>query len=100
MIEFHPVTRNIGAEVSGIDIGKPLDAEQVATIWQGLLDHMVLFFRDQNITDEEHQAFAENFGSLNMPPMNTSATATHIPHHPAPPPPSRHPCHSPNTFLT
>ncbi|RJL34402.1 TauD/TfdA dioxygenase family protein [Bailinhaonella thermotolerans] len=70
MIEFRPVTRHIGAEVTGVDLRKPLSEDEVATIRQGLLDHLVLFFRDQHITDEEHVQFALRFGSINMPAMN------------------------------
>ncbi|MBW8486665.1 TauD/TfdA dioxygenase family protein [Actinomadura parmotrematis] len=78
MIEFHPVTRNIGAEVEGIDLSKPTDPEQIQTIRDGLLEHQVLFFRDQHISDGEHQAFAEQFGTVNQPAMNTSGSAIHV----------------------
>ncbi|MEV4181812.1 TauD/TfdA family dioxygenase [Streptosporangium canum] len=67
MIEFKPVTRHIGAEVSGVDLRKPLSEGEVQEIRRGWLEHKVLFFRDQHINDEEHVRFAENFGSINHP---------------------------------
>ncbi|MFC4589370.1 TauD/TfdA dioxygenase family protein [Sphaerisporangium corydalis] len=70
MIEFKPMTRNIGAEVTGVDLRKPLSEDEVHTIRQGWLKHKVLFFRDQNINDEEHAQFALRFGDLNIPAFN------------------------------
>ena len=99
MIEFHPVTRNIGAEVTGIDLSKPLDEEQVQTVRQGLLDYMVLFFRDQHISDEEHIAFAKRFGTANLPPMDTSGSAVHILDQTDPKGEGGDSWHSDNTFM-
>lgn len=73
MVEFHPVTAHIGAEVSGIDLRKEATDEEVHAIRQALLKHLVLFFRDQDITDEQHMAFALRFGTLNVPAMKTKA---------------------------
>ena len=99
MIEFHPTTRNIGAEVTGVDLGKPLDEEQVATIRQGLLDHLVLFFRDQHISDEEHAAFAKQFGTPNLPPMDTSGSPIHVLDQTDPKGEGGDQWHSDNTFM-
>jgi alpha-ketoglutarate-dependent taurine dioxygenase len=99
VIEFKPMTRYIGAEVTGVDLTKPLDEEQVATVRQGLLDHLVLFFRDQNITDDEHLAFARNFGTLNHPPMDTSASAIHVLDQTDPKGEGGDQWHSDNTFM-
>ncbi|GAA4611507.1 taurine dioxygenase [Actinoallomurus liliacearum] len=100
MIEFHPVTRHIGAEVTGLDLRKPPSEEEVAEIRRGLLDHLVLFFRDQEITDEQHLAFAERFGTLNEPPMKTSASAIHILDQKDPKGEGGDSWHSDNTFMT
>jgi taurine dioxygenase len=99
VIEFKPVTRHIGAEVTGVDLTKPLDEEQVATVRQGLLDHLVLFFRDQDITDDEHLAFAGRFGTLNHPPMDTSASAIHVLDQTDPKGEGGDQWHSDNTFM-
>jgi taurine dioxygenase len=99
MIEFRPVTRHIGAEVTGLDLSKPLDEEQVAEVRKGLLDHLVLFFRDQDITDDEHLAFAKRFGTINEPPMKTSDSAIHILDQTEPKGEGGDSWHSDNTFM-
>ena len=79
MIEFHPVTKHIGAEVTGVDLRKPLSQEEVATLREGWLKHLVLFFRDQHIDDEQHLQFALNFGTLNHPAFKKdSASPIHV----------------------
>jgi alpha-ketoglutarate-dependent sulfate ester dioxygenase len=40
---------NIGARISGIDTGKPLSDDDVAAIRRALLDHKVVFLRDQSL---------------------------------------------------
>jgi taurine dioxygenase len=64
-----PMTPTIGAEVEGVDLTRPLDARTVAAMRQALLDWKVLFFRDQDITTEQHLAFARNFGDLEVHPF-------------------------------
>ena len=69
MIEIQPVTASVGAEVSGVDLREPLDGTAVAAIEEALLEHLVLFFRDQDISDEQHLAFAQQFGEISIPPF-------------------------------
>jgi len=64
-----PLTPTIGAEVSGVDLSKPVEAGEVAALRQALLDWKVLFFRDQDITTEQHLAFARLFGELEVHPF-------------------------------
>ncbi len=54
----------IGAEVSGVDLRQPLSPETRDELHQLLLAHKVLFFRNQDISYEQHLAFARNFGEL------------------------------------
>ena len=61
-IAVRPVTSVIGAEVSGVDLREPLDAATVQAIRGALLEHQVIFFRDQDITEEQQLAFASAFG--------------------------------------
>lgn len=63
-IEIQKVTANIGARVSGLDIDKPLDAEQVAAIREALNIHKALVFDDVHLDDEGQEAFARHFGDL------------------------------------
>lgn len=59
-----PVAGALGAEITGIDISGPLDEETIAEIHKAHLDHLVLFFRDQNLTDDDLAAFGRRFGVL------------------------------------
>ena len=59
--QIHPV---FVGEVSGIDIAKPLSADEVAAIEAGMDRYAVLVFHDQKITDEQQMAFSRNFGPL------------------------------------
>lgn len=64
----NPIAGALGAEVAGVDLGKVSDG-----IFQELraafLEHQVLFFRDQEITRDQHKAFARRFGSLRIHPL-------------------------------
>ena len=64
-IEVVPVSSAIGAEVRGVDVAH-LDDEEVAVIRQAHREHGVIFFRGQSITEDEHIAFAERFGEINV----------------------------------
>ncbi|WP_416897008.1 MAG: TauD/TfdA dioxygenase family protein [Minwuia sp.] len=68
-IIVRPLTRTIGAEISGIDLGNALSAADRDAIRAALLAWKVVFFRDQDITTAEHVAFARNFGELEVHPF-------------------------------
>ncbi|MGW1778798.1 TauD/TfdA dioxygenase family protein [Streptomyces sp. NPDC002143] len=63
-IEIQKVTADIGARVSGVDISKPLDEEQVAAIREALNVHKALVFDEVNLDDASQQAFVRHFGDL------------------------------------
>ena len=63
------LTPTIGAVVEGVDLSKPLDAEQFEEIHQALLKHQVIFFEDQHITPVQHRDFAARFGALHTHPL-------------------------------
>lgn len=64
-IEVKPLSGAIGAEIHGVDLTAPLDNETFSEIHQAFLDHLVIFFRDQRLTPDQHLAFARRFGELN-----------------------------------
>ncbi|MEP2830166.1 TauD/TfdA family dioxygenase [Parvibaculum sp.] len=64
-----PLTPAIGAEISGIDLSRPTDAATRAVLREALLQWKVIFFRDQDITTEQHLAFARQFGELEVHPF-------------------------------
>ncbi len=59
----------IGAEVSGLDLCRPLDDATVAELRTALAEFKVLFFRDQPLTPAGHVAFARRFGELEVHPF-------------------------------
>ena len=64
------LTCNIGAELSGVNLRDAAqDAALFAEIKAQLLEHKVLFLRDQDITRGEHVAFARRFGELEDHPV-------------------------------
>jgi taurine dioxygenase len=70
-VEITPLTAAIGAEVSGVDLREQLSDVDVKVLRQALLDHLVLFFRDQPVSDDEHLAFALRFGPMHVSPLQT-----------------------------
>jgi taurine dioxygenase len=67
-ITIAPLTPCIGAEISGVDLASPDIADAIPAIRAALLDHKVIFFRDQHITAAQHIAFARHFGELEIHP--------------------------------
>ena len=59
--QIHPV---FVGEVSGVDLTRPLTADEVAAIEAGMDRYAVLVYHDQKITDEQQMAFSRNFGAL------------------------------------
>jgi taurine dioxygenase len=58
----------LGAEISGVDLAQELPDAAIAAIRQALLDHQVIFFRDQALTPAQQVAFGARFGPLNIHP--------------------------------
>jgi alkyl sulfatase len=63
-IQLRKVTAHIGAQVSGVDLAKPLDEETVTALRDALNAHKALVFDDVDLDDEGQQAFARHFGDL------------------------------------
>ena len=61
--EIKPMAGAIGAELLGIDLGADLSEATVRAIRQALLDHLVIFFRDQELPPERFLALARRFGT-------------------------------------
>ncbi len=59
--QIHPV---FVGEVDGVDLRKPLTAEEAATIEAAMDRYAVLVFHDQAISDEQQLAFSRNFGEI------------------------------------
>jgi taurine dioxygenase len=76
MIEIRKLTSNIGAEISGVDLSKPMTPELVAEIRRALLDNIVIFFRGQKLLDDdEFVRLGQYFGTLIVADIQTSQTS-------------------------
>lgn len=53
----------IGAVIENVDLSRPLSDENQRTVRQALVDHGVIFFREQTLTPEQHVALARIFGT-------------------------------------
>lgn len=71
-LTFTRLQPTIGAEVSGIDLSRPITGRQREAIRAAVLHFKVIFFRDQVLTDEQQAAFAGQFG-----PLYTHPTTRH-----------------------
>ena len=60
--------QSCGAEVRGLDLSRPLAKEQVATIREAWLQHLVLSFPDQQLTDDDLERFTLYFGPFGDDP--------------------------------
>src|SRR6516225_136832 len=69
-MQVSPLTAIIGAEVSGVDLGEVAHSDELFAQLKGLLlDHKVLFFRDQPISRADHVTLASRFGRLEDHPV-------------------------------
>ena len=68
LIEVRPIAGALGAEVWGVDVSQDLDDGTIAAIRGALLDHGVIFFRDQDLNVDRHKAFARRFGEIFVHP--------------------------------
>jgi taurine dioxygenase len=75
-IDATPLSPALGAEISGIDIARGIDDEQFGELRQAFVDYSVIFLRDQDITPDQHIAFAERWGKINVNRF-FKATETH-----------------------
>ena len=64
MFEIRPLSDALGAEIVGLDLAQPLDDATFGAVHRAHLDHMVLVFRDQRLSPEQHIAFSRRFGDL------------------------------------
>lgn len=62
----------LGAEVSGVNLAEPLGNDTFAAVHEALLDHCVIFFREQMMTPDQQVAFARRFGPISIHPYAAS----------------------------
>jgi taurine dioxygenase len=76
-ISVEPLSPTVGAEVEGFRMDGDCSSSCIAEIRQALLEWKVIFFRDQEVSPEDHIAFGRRFGELEIHPF-----APNHPEHP------------------
>lgn len=66
--EFIRMTPGCGALVRGIDLAQPLDDAAIELLTNALAEYGALFFRDQDLTHEQHKSLGRCFGELHLHP--------------------------------
>ena len=62
-MDIHPIAGALGAEIRGVDLSVPLDGRTVGAIRRALLDHLVVFFRGQDLDPATFREVAGRFGT-------------------------------------
>lgn len=68
--EVVPVSDALGAEIRGVNLAGNMDAAAFGPIYRSWLDHLVLVFRGQNLSDADLVAFSRRFGPLSSAPVD------------------------------
>jgi len=68
-IEVTPLSGALGAEIQGVDLSRPLDNETFREVRRAFDENIVIFFRDQNITPQQHLDFGARFGDFDIHPF-------------------------------
>lgn len=76
-ITITPLSPTIGAEIGGVTLSGELDPDVVSQLRSALLRWKVLFFRDQDISAEQHLGFGRLFGELEVHPFAASTHPVH-----------------------
>lgn len=67
-ITVEKLTPHVGAEISGVDLSRPLDEQTFQEIHRALMQNLVVFFRDQVMTPAQQMDFGRRFGELHIHP--------------------------------
>jgi alpha-ketoglutarate-dependent taurine dioxygenase len=65
-LDVRPVSGSLGAEIHGVSLATESDPSVWQALRNAIAEHGVIFFRDQNLTPEQHIAMAEQFAPINV----------------------------------
>jgi len=63
-LEIRPIAGALGAEIGEVDLAEDLDGGTIAAIRRAWLDHLVIFFRAQQVAPQQFLDFARRFGEV------------------------------------
>ncbi|MBT5457126.1 MAG: taurine dioxygenase, partial [Rhodospirillaceae bacterium] len=67
--EIEPIGPTIGAEIHGLDLTQQVDQETASSLKGALIEHKVIYARDQHISPAQQVAFGRLFGELEVHPF-------------------------------
>jgi taurine dioxygenase len=67
-LQVHPIAGALGAEIHGVDLARDTDDATIAGIREALLEHCVVFFRDQTLDADQQKRLARRFGDIFVHP--------------------------------
>ncbi|MBU2534380.1 MAG: TauD/TfdA family dioxygenase [Alphaproteobacteria bacterium] len=76
-LQINPLSNVMAAEITGIDLSKPLSDRDRQAIHNAFLAHQILVFRGQKLTKEQQVAFTEQFGTLERHTKRNQGTDSH-----------------------
>ena len=79
-MQLRPITPSFGAEASGVELRKPLDAATVRAIDEAMDKYAVLVFRSQPLSEAEQVALARRFGPLDAGLRKATGAPTRFQH--------------------
>ena len=77
MVHTKRLGKHFAAEISGVDLSKPLDDETFAQVAKAFFDNEVVVFRNQRLTPAHQVAFTRRFGPLEAHVRKESRLADH-----------------------
>lgn len=75
-VTLRPTGRALGATVVDLDVSAPLGGEQIFALKRGLVDHHILIFTGQDLSEDQLKAFAQYFGTVFLPPADVPVLAS------------------------
>ena len=82
-ITVTPSTPHIGAEIGDIDLARPLSNRQVQEVHDAIIEHGVIFFRNQKIDFDSHERLVRYFGEPHIHVGGKGTASKEVPGHPA-----------------
>ena len=76
--DIEPIGANLGAEIHGLDLTRPVDRATVKALEEALVTFKVIYARNQHITTAQHLAFGRQFGDLEIHPFRPEGESPEI----------------------
>ncbi|MFT5173995.1 MAG: taurine dioxygenase [Gammaproteobacteria bacterium] len=69
-MEVIPLSESVGAQIRGVDLSSPFDDPTFDAMHQAWLEHLVIVFREQSLSDQNLVQFSARFGELDAAPVD------------------------------